>query len=474
MRICTMVRTLNRSSFTRPSRLGFSAELDSKGGDTAGFISSQTWFNRAKKVLAGGISSSARSTTTGPFPFPLYLTHGHGPYVFDADGHAFIDYLLSYGSCILGHSDAGLNDLLVRQMASGTMFGTCNTVEVELAEQICGMVPSVEQVRFANSGSEAMCGAIRAARGFTGRHKVLKFEGHYHGWVDTLAVSNRPTVMQAGPLEHPMSTPHSQGTPPGVVQDVIICPWNDLPTLRRLLDEHGKEIAAVVAEPIVANNACIMPQPGYLEALAEACQERQIVLIFDEIVTGFRTVPGGAQELFGVRADLTVFSKALGGGLPISAFGGRRALMNLVGTNSVKHGGTYNGNPLCAAAALYTLRQLAREDVQERMKAAGQELIEAIVRSAHDCRVPCVVQGLGSMFQVIFTASEADATPLKHYRDLWKADTRRYEAFRHALLVQGIHANSSGSACWFTSAAHGREQTRIAIKAIERAMRQIS
>jgi glutamate-1-semialdehyde 2,1-aminomutase len=222
------------------------------------------------------------------------MTHGWGSRIWDADENEYVDFLNSYGSTILGHANPGLVQAVSRQLELGTMFGTCNTPEVELAERIQRMVPCAELVRFANSGSEAICGAIRAARGYTGKNKILKFEGHYHGWVDVLAISNRPSAEEWGPLQTPASRPHSPGIPSGVVQDVIICPWNDADILRSILDRHGSELAAVIAEPIVANNACIMPQPGYLQALRDECTRRGIVLIFDEICTGFRTAPGGA------------------------------------------------------------------------------------------------------------------------------------------------------------------------------------
>lgn len=239
--------------------------------------------------------------------------------VWDVDGHEFIDYLLSYGSAILGHADGGLVATVQQQLDRGTMFGTCNTVEVELAEQICSMVPGAELVRYANSGSEAISGAIRAARGFTGRNRILKFEGHYHGWVDVLAISNRPTSVDAGPLDHPHSSPHSRGIPGGVSEDVIIAPWNHKQLIEHLLNEHGTELAAIILEPIVANNACIMPEAGMLSWLREQCDKRGILLIYDEIVTGFRLARGGAAEYFGVTPDLNIFSKAIGGGFPISA-----------------------------------------------------------------------------------------------------------------------------------------------------------
>jgi glutamate-1-semialdehyde 2,1-aminomutase len=437
---------------------------------TAGAEGSRQWFERAKRVLAGGISSSARATTAGALPHPIYIERGAGSRIWDVDGNEYLDYLLSYGSIILGHGDAGLAVAASAQLDSGTMFGTCNIVEVELAEQLCGMVPSLELVRFANSGSEAMCGAIRAARGHTGKSKILKFEGHYHGWVDVLAVSNRPALAEAGAFEAPNSQAHSRGTPAGVVGDVIICPWNEPAILRAILDRHEGELAAVVAEPIVANNACVMPEPGYLELLREECTRRGIVLIYDEIVTGFRVATGGAQELFGVAPDLSVFSKALGGGLPISAFGGTRRIMDAVAANTVKHGGTYNGNPLCAAAALHTLRVLADNDVRARMNNVGEAIIDGIRRSAADCGVPCVVQGLGTMFQVIFGLTKSP----RHYREVLPANTKRYAAFQTALLRSGLHVNSSGLACWFVSAAHDADDVRITIAAIDAAMRSVA
>jgi glutamate-1-semialdehyde 2,1-aminomutase len=452
-------------SIESPARIASPGQLGL--GGAASTSESARWFDRAKRVLAGGISSSARSTTTGALPYPLYIAHGQGSRIWDVDGNQFIDYLLSYGSVPLGHADRGLCETLRTQLELGTMFGTCNTQEVELAEQICRMVPCAKLVRYANSGSEAMCGAIRAARGFTGRSKILKFEGHYHGWVDVLAVSNRPSLSESGPANAPNSVAHSLGTPTGVVADVVIAPWNDLPVLRQILDKQDGEFAAIVAEPIVANNACIMPQPGYLAALREECDRRKIVLIFDEIVTGFRTSPGGAQDLFDVIPDIAVYSKALGGGLPLAAFAGRRDIMEMVAANTVKHGGTYNGNPLCAASALYTLQQLNDPAVRGRIDTAGRTIMEAIVRTSHDRGIPCIVQGHPSMFQVVFNA---DGKAPLNYRELQTADTGRYANFRQNLLERGIHSNSSGLACWFVSTAHTAEDTAITVAAIEESL----
>ncbi|WP_419992402.1 aspartate aminotransferase family protein [Streptomyces boninensis] len=426
------------------------------------FPQSKALFERAHGALAGGTSSSSRITTTGSAPHPLYFESGAGARVRDADGNEYIDYLLAYGSAVLGHASPQLADALTGVLKTGTMFGTCNVPEIELAEKICELVPCADLVRYANSGSEAVQGAVRAARGFTGRSVIVKFEGHYHGWSDTLGVSTKVAAGETGPYETPHAVPQSRGIPDGVVNDVVVCPWNDMETLRAVLDAHEGRIAALICEPIVANNACTQPLPGYLAALREECDRRGILLIFDEVCTGFRVHPGGAQALFEVTPDLAVFSKALGGGLPIAAFAGRRDIMEQVGANRTKHGGTYNGSPLCATAALTTLTELADPAVQSRIDTAGHQIQEAIRRSAHDHGVPCVVQGVGAMFQVIFGRT----TQTHHYRDLFEADLARYERFRHELLLRGIHVNVYGLACWFVSAAHGDDEVAATCAAV--------
>ncbi|MFD7426985.1 aspartate aminotransferase family protein [Streptomyces sp. NPDC059818] len=431
-----------------------------------GTEASRAWFDRAQASLAGGISSSSRLTSTGPHPYPLYMTSGSGSHIRDVDGNDYIDYLISYGSAVLGHAPAQLTEALTTVLSTGTMFGTCNTPEVELAELICEMVPCAELVRFANSGSEAVQGAVRAARGYTGRSKILKFEGHYHGWTDTLAISNRPDASEAGPYATPNPVPHSPGIPAGVVDDVIVCPWNDPAALRAVLDAHRGEIAAVICEPIVANNACTMPVPGYLSLLREECTERDIVLVFDEVCTGFRTGPGGAQAMFDVVPDLAVFSKALGGGLPVAAFAGLRHVMEPLAQGRVKHGGTYNASPLCATSALVTLRELNRPVVINRIENSGRRLMETIRRAAHDRHVPCAVQGVGAMFQTVFTP---DGTPTRQYRDLLRTDQARYHSFRHELLKRGVHTNAYGMACWFVPSAVTEDDLDATCKAIEEA-----
>ncbi|MGW2540099.1 aspartate aminotransferase family protein [Kitasatospora sp. NPDC001574] len=431
---------------------------------------SKTWFERAQRSLAGGISSSSRLTSTGPHPYPLYMTSGSGSRIRDVDGNEYVDYLLSYGSAVLGHAPPVLTEALTKVLHSGTMFGTCNVPEVELAETICQMVPCAELARFANSGSEAVQGAVRAARGHTGRSRILKFEGHYHGWSDTLAISNRPTAQEAGPPAAPRAVPHSPGIPAGVVDDVLICPWNDPAALRAVLDAHPDDLAAVICEPIVANNACTMPNPGYLETLREECTARGIVLIFDEVCTGFRTGPGGAQALFGVIPDLAVFSKALGGGHPIAAFAGRREIMDELASGRIKHGGTYNASPLCATAALVTLRQLNDPTVIQRIDNTGRQIMETARKAAHDHKIPCSVQGVGAMFQTVFTT---DGNPTRQYRDLLRVDQARSHAFRHELLKRGVHANAFPMACWFVSAVVTDDDLTATCEAVTQAFKTL-
>ena len=431
------------------------------------FQKSDELFARAKKSLAGGVSSSARIPPAGTVP--LYISNGKGARVWDVDGNEYVDCLLSYGSLIAGHTHPSIVSALKTQIEAGCMFGTCNIPEVELAEYICKLVPCADLVRYSNSGSEAISGAIRAARGFTGKDKILKFEGHYHGWTDVLAISQRPGLKEAGDFSAPKSLPHSRGIPDGVVTDVIICPWNEPEILKDMLKRHGSEIAAVIAEPIVANNGCIMPLPGYLETLREECTRHGIVLIFDEIVTGFRAAPGGVQEYYGIVPDIAVFSKALGGGMPISAFAGKKEIMDPIAANTVKHGGTYNGNPASATSALATLKLVENPAVIKKVCEAGQTIMETIRRSAKDNGIPCYVQGIGSMFQVLFT----DKPKVTNYRDLFGVDTKRYSVFREALLRRGIHINSSFSACWFLSIAHTQDDIEAVNTAIVSAMKEI-
>ena len=439
-------------------------------------VHSSRLFQCAKNVLAGGVGSSARAIKTGRIPYPLYITHGKNSHIWDVDGNQFIDYLLSFGSSIMGHSNSEINKAVTESLEKGSMFGLCNVLEVELAEQICKMVPCAQLVRFSNSGSEAVKGALRVARGFTGKELILKFEGHYHGWTDELSISSKPSVETIGIVESPNSVPNSLGVSESSLKDVVVAPWNDFDILTNILDSYeingNSQFAAIICEPVVANNSCIMPKPNYLEFIREECNKRNIILIFDEVVTGFRLAAGGAQQCFNVIPDLTIFSKALGGGFPISAFCGKHEIMTLVGNNTVKQGGTYNSNPLCTAAALATLRSIEKPETLKHIHESGNMLSEAAKKAAIDFSVPIIVHNAGGIFQIIFTDREA---PIYNYRDvLHSADKNKYEIFVQSLLDQGIYANPNGNACWFTSSAHNQDDIHRTCEAIRTSIKKVS
>lgn len=426
---------------------------------------SRAWFDRAQASLAGGISSSSRLTSTGPHPYPLYMASGSGTRIRDVDGNDYIDYLISYGSAVLGHAPPQLTEALTAVLHTGTMFGTCNTPEVELAELIRDMVPCAELVRFANSGSEAVQGRCAPPAGTpdtrrSSSSKATTTAGPTHSPSPTAPVPPRPPLRRAPPR-----APLPRHTRRGRRRR------RRLPVERSRGSPHGprrppRELAAVICEPIVANNACTMPDPGYLDLLRDECTAREIVLIFDEVCTGFRTGPGGAQTMFDVTPDIAVFSKALGGGLPIAAFAGQRHVMEPLARGLVKHGGTYNSSPLCATSALVTLRGLNRPETTERIDDSGRRIMETIRRAAHDRRIPCAVQGVGAMFQTVFTP---DGAPTRQYRDLLHADQARYHAFRHELLKRGVHANAYGMACWFVAATVTEDELAITCEAVEEA-----
>jgi glutamate-1-semialdehyde 2,1-aminomutase len=397
------------------------------------------------------------------------MTRGRGSRVRDVDGNEYIDYMLGHGSAILGHGDPGIARQVAERVAHGTAFGTANELEVALAKKISELVPYAELVRFANSGSEAICAAVRIARAKSGRNKVLKFEGHYHGWLDVLAVSTRPEAAKCGPLESPDSDVQTLGVPANVTDDVIVCPWNHPDVFEAILSRHADTIAAVIAEPIVANNACIMPRAGFLQALRRGCDRHDVALIFDEVCTGFRVALGGAADLFRVEPDLVVYSKAIGGGLPLSVVAGRERFMKLVASSAVRHGGTYNGNPLCVSAALYTLEELSKPEAQSQLRANGLEVKAALERSALKYAVPCVVQGVAQMFQVVFGVTE----PQTHYRDLLRSDYEKYQIYRDLLLRRGVHIGHSPLSSWFVSTAHSSHDTEFAANAIDQSMKDL-
>lgn len=406
---------------------------------------SEALLQRARRVLPGGVNSNVRLLAV---PRPLFFERGEGARITDVDGNVYLDYVLGQGPLIHGHGHPELLRAAAAAMQRGMMFAAQHEAEVRLAERICELVPCAERVRVSSTGSEAVQAALRIARAATGRPKVVKFEGHYHGWFDNVLASVAPPLDQVGPVDHPNTVPGSRGIAPAAQEDLIVLPWNDADILERTLRARAGEIAAVITEPVMGNVGCILPRAGYLEKLRGLCTELGIVLVFDEIITGFRLAPGGAQEVLGVTPDLATFAKAMAGGFPIACLAGKAELMDLVAAG-VNHSGTYNANLLVVEAALASLDLLTREGgaAYRRLFALGQRLREGIGAIAAEAGLPVQIQGVGPMFHVAF----ADEL-LRDYRGASRMDTARYHRLTVALLERGIRVLERG--LWYVSTVH--------------------
>jgi glutamate-1-semialdehyde 2,1-aminomutase len=406
---------------------------------------SEELLERARKVIAGGVNSNVRLTAV---PRPLFFSHGEGPRITDVDGNVYLDYVLGQGPLIHGHSHPALLAAAASGMQRGMMFAAQHEAEVRLAERICDLVPGAERVRLGSSGSEVIQAAFRIAREHTGRQKIVKFEGHYHGWFDNVLVSVAPPLEQAGPEDAPNAVPGSRGACAAATEDVIVLPWNNPVILEQTLRAQAHEIAAVITEPIMCNVGCILPRPGYLQTLRDLCTELGIVFILDEVITGFRIAPGGAQEYLQIIPDLCTFGKAMAGGFPIACLGGREDLMNLL-TLGVNHSGTYNANILVVEASIACLELLTAENgaCYRRLFELGNRLRAGIERIAGDAGVGIQTQGPGPMFHVAF----ADA-PLTDYRSATRQDTPRYHRFTASLMERGVRVLERG--LWYVSTSH--------------------
>jgi glutamate-1-semialdehyde 2,1-aminomutase len=414
---------------------------------------SQALYERACRSLATGVSSGIRRQAT---PVPMYFERGAGPYFFDVDGHRLLDYTLAWGPLIVGSNHPAVNARVGAQLARGYTFGAQHEGEIELAEMLTRLVPGVEQVILSNSGSEAVQAALRLARATTGRDKIVKFEGHYHGWLNNVLVSYHPRA--ADPIA---TLPTCGGQPASEYADVLVLPWNDLAALERAFVEHPGQIAAVLTEPLLANSGCCLPRPGYLQGLIELCRRQGAVSIFDEVITGFRLALGGAREYFDVRPDLSVYGKALAGGFTLSAVGGRRELFDVLRDGRTFHAGTYNGHPVNIAAALAILEVLSAPGVYERMHRHGQALREAVATAARSHGRRLVTTGAGTVFSIHFGLDEA---PLD-YRATLRTDTAAYARFRVAMLERGVLLLPDGR--WYVGAAHGDAELALVLAALD-------
>jgi glutamate-1-semialdehyde 2,1-aminomutase len=392
-------------------------------------------FQRAKLTVPGGAGSTARLPRNGWNPYPLFITQGRGSRLTDVDGNEYVDYLLGLGPMILGHRHPAVTAAVTEALENyGTCFGLPYELEVEAAEKVVAAVPGVEQVRFTNSGSEAVGTAVRLARATTGRRLIVRFEGHYHGWQDTVYWSNHVDPELAGPADHPRPVAMGLGVPAELEETLAVLTWNDPDLFTRFMAERGHEVAAVLTEAAVFNTGCILPEPGYLELLRSETIRHGALLIFDEVITGFRFARGGAQEWFGVTPDLSTFAKGLGGGFPVAAVGGSVDAMRLIADGTYSHSGTYNANVVQCAAVSATMDVLAEPGLYERQRALGFRLADNLATMATERGLDAYVEGLGTVFQLWF----ADA-PIRNWRDaVAHANEALFTRWYQEMVVRGV------------------------------------
>ncbi len=393
---------------------------------------------------------------------PLFFAHGEGAYVWDIDGHRYVDYMLSWGPLIAGHAHPEVVQAVQEQAAKGTSFGAPTQIETELAETIKAIFPSMDLVRMVNSGTEATMSALRLARAYTERTKIVKFAGCYHGHADSL-------LIRAGSGVATLGLPDSPGVPGDVAAQTLTVPYNDIAALRTVFTSYGDDIAGVIVEPVAGNMGMVLPEEGFLHTLRELTREYGALLIFDEVMTGFRVALGGAQEHFGITPDLTTLGKVIGGGLPVGAYGGRRDIMAMVAPlGPVYQAGTLSGNPLAMAAGLATLRLIRAPGVYERFHELGKALTGGLAALAKRMNVPLQTAQLGSMFGVFFAEQ-----PVRDYESAQKANNERYRRYFHAMLEAGVYLAPSQLESGFLATAHGHEEIEKTLEAAERAFRML-
>ncbi len=440
---------------------------------TRNHVRSQQLFERAQQSLVEGVNSPSRGAAVYPAG-PIFLERGKGSHVWDADGNEYIDFMMSFGALIHGHAHPKLVSVVNDAMAQGSHFAAATFAEIDAAERFRSMVPSAEVVRFANSGSEATMLALRLARAHTGRNKFLKFEGHYHGWYDPylLNAHSHPPERLGSP-ENPARIPDSLGIPSATFDDVVLVPWNDVAALERAMRKHGHELAAVITEPIMANMGCILPRDGYLQKLRDLTREHGVLLILDEVVTGFRYAPGGCQQYYGIQPDLSTFGKALGAGFPVGAVAGPRAILDRMrwGGNMVLHYGTFNGHRLTMKVIAANLDLLSAEGAHRKLHAIGDAAIAGLRDVFKRQGVPAIVQGFGPMFQIYFTEREA----IHDYREYCAyVDIARYSQFVHRLIENGIYMTPSNGLHWIISTAHTEDDVAALLEAAGQACADLS
>ena len=417
---------------------------------------SEELFTRAKKVIPGGVNSPVRAFGS-VHSAPRFIERAEGAYLYDVDQNRYLDFVGSWGPMILGHNREEIRQAVIEAAQKGLSFGAATKAEVEMAELICSLVPSIEMVRMVNSGTEAVMSAIRAARGFTGRNKIIKFAGCYHGHSDAMLVKAGSGVMTSG-------VPDSAGVPIGCAEDTLTAEYNDLFSVERLFSQHSGEIAAVIIEPVAANMGVVLPKDGFLTGLRDLCTKHGALLIFDEVITGFRLGIGGAQEYYGVTPDLSTFGKIIGAGMPVGAYGGRKEVMELISpSGKVYQAGTLSGNPVAMAAGLSQLRFLkAHPEVYDKLAFLGDRLRNGLREIAARYDAPCTVTGVGSLSCLFFTRQE-----VVDYQTAKTADTQLFQDYFLWMLERGYYFAPSQFEAIFLSDAHTKEEIDGMLQAAE-------
>jgi glutamate-1-semialdehyde 2,1-aminomutase len=419
----------------------------------------ESLFDRARETIPAGVNSPVRAfRAVGGTP--LFFERAYGAHLWDVDGKRYIDYVGSWGPMVLGHTHPQVVEAVQAAASRALSFGAPTEAEIELAEMICRLVPSVEMVRLVSSGTEATMSAIRLARGHTGRSLILKFEGCYHGHADSLLV-------KAGSGALTFGNPSSAGVPPETAAHTLVLDFNDAVQVENLFKNKGTQIAGVIVEPVAGNMNLVLPKPGFLESLRKNCSQHGAVLIFDEVMTGFRVALGGAQARYGIRPDLTTLGKVIGGGLPVGAFGGKREIMEKIAPlGPVYQAGTLSGNPVAVAAGLATLKLVEVKDFQSKIEKTTQSLVEGLIGEARKAKVSFSAQSIGSMFGLYFRAS-----PPASFAEVMQCDKERFNRFFHAMLARGVYLAPSAYEAGFVSAAHGAAEINATLAAAREAFK---
>lgn len=418
---------------------------------------SESLYAQAQQVIPGGVNSPVRAFT-GVGGVPLFIERADGAYLFDVDGKAYIDYVGSWGPMVLGHNHPAIRQAVIEAVERGLSFGAPTAMEVKMAELVTELVPTMDMVRMVNSGTEATMSAIRLARGFTSRDKIIKFEGCYHGHADCLLV-------KAGSGALTLGQPNSPGVPADFAKHTLTCIYNDLASVREAFEQYPQEIACIIVEPVAGNMNCILPQPEFLPGLRDLCDEFGALLIIDEVMTGFRVALAGAQDYYHVIPDLTCLGKIIGGGMPVGAFGGRRDVMEaLAPTGPVYQAGTLSGNPIAMAAGYACLTEVAQVGIHETLTELTDLLATGLLDAAQAENIPLVVNHVGGMFGIFFSNSPT----VTCYQDVMNCDVERFKRFFHLMLAEGVYLAPSAFEAGFMSVAHSKDDIQRTVDAARR------